>query len=202
MGDRQTYEQWPVDRLVPHPNNPNRGDVALIRESIQANDWYGAVVVQAGTDRILAGEHRWRAAKAEGATSIPVIVRECDDVEALRILLADNETARHAELDPAAVVEVVTQIRTLTGEELSEVLAGTGMSALDLEQFEATAELADEEEPEPGPEPDQEVYPPGDDSSFGSQYGVLIVCADEDEQRSVFEIMQTTHDWNVRCLTV
>lgn len=53
-----------IESLEPHPANPREGDVGAIVESIRANGFYGAILGQKSKRRIIAGEHRWRAAVA------------------------------------------------------------------------------------------------------------------------------------------
>lgn len=43
----QEFATLPVDALEPHPDNPRRGDVDAIAESIRHNGFFGAVLVQA-----------------------------------------------------------------------------------------------------------------------------------------------------------
>lgn len=55
-----------LDSLIPHDENPNRGDVLAIAQMIAVDGWHGQVMVQAPKGRrkrprIFAGEHRWRA---------------------------------------------------------------------------------------------------------------------------------------------
>jgi SAM-dependent methyltransferase len=56
------YAIVPVDSLETHPRNVNQGDIGAIYESIGANGFYGAIVAQKSTGRILAGNHRYQAA--------------------------------------------------------------------------------------------------------------------------------------------
>jgi hypothetical protein len=58
----QEYAIVPVDSLETHPRNVNQGDIGAIYESIGANGFYGAIVAQKSTGRILAGNHRYQAA--------------------------------------------------------------------------------------------------------------------------------------------
>ena len=58
----QEYAMVPVDSLETHPRNVNQGDIGAIYESIGANGFYGAIVAQKSTGRILAGNHRYQAA--------------------------------------------------------------------------------------------------------------------------------------------
>lgn len=82
--------QVPIDELIPHPNNPRRGNLEVIKASIQKNGFYGAVVAQKSSRRILVGNHRWQAAKELKHKTVPVIWVDVDDATALRILLVDN----------------------------------------------------------------------------------------------------------------
>ena len=81
------------DHIKPHPDNARRGNVDAIRQSIQANGFFGSLVVQRSTGHILVGNHRFRAAQAEQLPEVPVMFIDCDDDEAKRILLADNRTS-------------------------------------------------------------------------------------------------------------
>jgi len=112
-----------VDALSEHPRNPNQGDVWSIQSSIEANGFYGAVVAQKSSGHILAGNHRYRAAKEAGAASIPVIWLDVDDRQALKILLADNRTAELAHRDEEALATLLQELSA------DEDLLGTGYDA-------------------------------------------------------------------------
>lgn len=181
MQASQEYSIVPIDSLEPHPDNPNRGDVERIRRSIQGNDWYGVVTVQRHPRRkqlrILAGEHRWRAAQAEGATEIPVVIRDIDDVVALRILLADNETARHAAMDYDAQRACLEMLAEIDDEDI--IQAGFDLDeAIDLIQAHS--------DPQPDPLPDPLPEDDDDDSGFNPQFGILVVCDGERQQEKTF----------------
>lgn len=134
----QKYAVVSVDTLTEHPKNPRRGDVEMIQESIGRNDFYGAVIVQKSTGRILAGNHRWKAAKANGMGKIPAILLDVDDATALRILLADNRTSDEATYDDAILLELLQQANLASG------LEGTGYDGADLAKL-----LADSQPPVP-----------------------------------------------------
>src|SRR4051812_12296631 len=84
-GMDQSYELVDVDAIKEHPDNYNVGDEASIRESMDTNGWFGAVLVQRSTGYIIAHNHAYRVAKAKGALQVPVLWKDVDDVEALRI---------------------------------------------------------------------------------------------------------------------
>lgn len=125
----QEFEQVELDRLCLHPSNPRSGDIALIGESIRANGFFGAIVAQRSTGRILAGNHRWKAAKAEGKETVPVAWVDVDDEHATRILLADNRTNDVASYDERQLAGLLAELNESCG------LEGTGYKPEDLEQL-------------------------------------------------------------------
>ena len=88
------YELLPVGQLSPHPENPNEGDVEAIMESIDALGFYGAVMVHGPTGHIIAGEHRWKAAKADGLAELPCLIYDVDEATARKMMTGDNAFAR------------------------------------------------------------------------------------------------------------
>jgi ParB family chromosome partitioning protein len=85
-----------VDRIRPNPRQPRRtfDDTALagLVESIRAAGLVQPIVVRDAGDgfEIVAGERRWRAAREAGLATIPAIVRQADEREALILALAEN----------------------------------------------------------------------------------------------------------------
>lgn len=124
---RQKYALVPVDDLVPKEKNPRRGNVAVIGESVDANGFYGAVIAQKSSGRILVGNHRYRAAVERGARKIPVIFIDVDDAAAEKISLVDNRTSDIAGYDDEALAAALREIG-----DSDALLAGTGYSAGDL----------------------------------------------------------------------
>ena len=125
----QETKTVPIGKVKPHPRNPRQGDIGAIHQSINENGFYGTIVAQKSTGLILAGNHRWIAAKQAGAKSIPVTFIDVDDDHALRILLADNRTNDLASYDLGALSEV------LTGLQEAGSLAGTGYDGDDLDDI-------------------------------------------------------------------
>ena len=113
---KQTWKaSHPVEALTPHPDNPRRGDVGAIQDSISAHGFYGAILAQQSSGRIIAGEHRWQAAQAEGLTKVPVVLIDCDDAEAVKIMLADNRTSDVGSYDAQALASLLADQPSLTG---------------------------------------------------------------------------------------
>lgn len=137
-------EQVALSSISPHPRNVRQGDVGAISRSLQAHGQYRPIVVQAGTELIIAGNHTYKAAKALGWKEIMATLVECDDDEALRILLADNKSSDLAAYDDSQLAELLREIAAT-----SAGLAGTLYDGDDLDQIindinaEATAGMAD-----------------------------------------------------------
>lgn len=127
----QEYAILALDSLRLHPKNPKKGDVEEIGKSIEANDFYGAILVQKSSGYILAGNHRWKGALAKGLKEVPVIVIDCDDDAAERILLADNRIADLGTYDQSALMQLVEDRKKAGG------LEGTGFVDMDLERMKA-----------------------------------------------------------------
>ncbi len=89
--------QLPVDAIAPNPRQPrtafNEASLAELTESIRTSGIIQPVVVRMkGDDKyeLVAGERRWRAAKAAGFLTVPAIVRELTDAEAFSTALVEN----------------------------------------------------------------------------------------------------------------
>lgn len=134
----QKYARKPISDLTPHPRNPRQGDIGAIHQSIEANGFYGAIIVQKSTGYVLAGNHRLQAAAHANATHVPVIEVDCDDQTALRILLADNRSNDLATYDDESLVAVLTDLIASP-----EGLTGTGFDGDDLDALVRSLESPD-----------------------------------------------------------
>lgn len=132
------YGMVAVDSVVPHPDNPRRGDVEAIGRSIEANGFFGALVVQESTRHILVGNHRWMGARAQGLAEVPAIIVDCDDAAARRILTVDNRAAELAEWDEEALAALLSGMAAepggldgvlFTEADLAELVGGSGGDA-------------------------------------------------------------------------
>jgi DNA modification methylase len=120
-----------IDSIETHPKNVRQGDIGAISESLQAHGQYRPIVVDKRTNRILAGNHTWKAAKALGWTEINAgFIETKDDDEALRILLADNRTTDLASYDDSGLAELLKQ---LADTEIG--LEGTAFDGDDLDSL-------------------------------------------------------------------
>lgn len=116
----QGYELVDPATLKQHPKNARRGNVGVIDDSVEANGFYGALVVQKSTRTILKGNHTHRVAMKRKMPTVPVIWVDVDEPTALRILAVDNRANDLGGYDEKL-------LRDLLGEmKLADNLVGTG----------------------------------------------------------------------------
>ena len=118
-----------VEAITRHPANPrtfrkkDKDDPALaeLAASIKAVGLLEPILLRPAGEgfQLLAGERRWRAAKLAGFTTIPAIVREMDDRQALEVLVTEN--LQRESLQP---IEEARAIRAL--------IEGAGWNAADV----------------------------------------------------------------------
>lgn len=146
-----------MEEIDLHPDNANVGNVDAIVESIRVNGFYAPIIVQASTGFIIAGNHRYQAAKKLGMSQVPVVYLDVEDEEAKRIMVADNRTTRLGHDD--------SELLTALLEDLGDTdlgLMGTGYSQADLQTL---IDAADKFDPDFQPEPDG---PPKHDTADSS----------------------------------
>jgi site-specific DNA-methyltransferase (adenine-specific) len=161
-------EQVPLSKLKTFPGNPRRGDVEAIRASLRTNGQFRAVVVRNKTKHVLAGNHTFMAAKAEGWESMLCHLVSCTEEEAKRIVLADNRLADQAVYDDEALAALLAS--------LEGGLEGTGYDDGFLQDL--LADLGDNSGEDPNAVPDPPavaVTRPGDLYELGRH---RLLCGD------------------------
>ncbi len=97
----------PIELLVRNPDQPrrvfNEADIEDLANSIREKGVLLPLLVrsapnQPGHFQIIAGERRWRSAQKAGLHTVPVIVREMDDLEVLEVGIIEN--VQRADLNP------------------------------------------------------------------------------------------------------
>jgi ParB family transcriptional regulator, chromosome partitioning protein len=85
-----------IDRLQPNPYQPRHtvdpDQLAELADSLRAQGILQPLLVReiAGGYQIIAGERRWRAAKLLDLPTVPCIVHQLDDSQALQVALIEN----------------------------------------------------------------------------------------------------------------
>lgn len=100
----------PIDSVLEHPENPRRGDLKALKDSIKANGFYSVCLVQDSTGYMIAGNHRRKALLELGETRIPVIRQDMSDEDAKRILLGDNRTSDLAYYDDPSLLRLLESL--------------------------------------------------------------------------------------------
>jgi len=113
-------ELIPIEQLKPYEKNPRKGNIRAIAESLATNKQYRPIVVQKSTQRILAGNHTWQAAKSLGWDKVAVVLVDVDAEQAKRIVLADNRTSDIAEYDDVVLQELLESLDSPMGTGYSE----------------------------------------------------------------------------------
>jgi hypothetical protein len=144
-----------VSDLSPHPGNPHKGDLDVIRESVRENGFFGVILVQQSRMRIIAGEHRWRSAREEGLEQVPAVLLDVTDEQATRIMLSDNRTAEFGGYDDAQLAELLKDLPDLSGtgwndDDLSDLLDDLGRIEIVTDE-PATVRPTPQPDPAPGP---------------------------------------------------
>ena len=169
-----------VRDLRQHPNNPNQGDIGIIVESLESHGYMKPVLVQKSTMRIIAGNHTVQATEIEGFEEIDVILRDCTDEEALRIMLMDNESSRKSNNDRIVLTDILESlVRTEYG------LRGTGFTGEDLD------DLIHEFKPElqTNPIDEWENMPEFEQEDINSAYRCTVHFLSEKDRDDFFKLL-------------
>jgi len=104
----------PIERLVPHPQNPNTHDdrqIKKLRHLIKTHGYSkGSVVYQLSTHHILAGHGLVTALKAEGYTHVNAVELDIDDDKAKAFMIADNKVASDAIIDDVSLQNLINEL--------------------------------------------------------------------------------------------
>jgi ParB-like chromosome segregation protein Spo0J len=135
-----------LNDLTPYPQNPRRGDIQAIAESLSYHGQFKPIVVNKKNNTILAGNHTYKAAKRLGWKHISVVYVDVEPIEARRIMLADNRIN-----DLASYNEGLLETVLKTFDDLN----GTGFTEGDIKALEKI--INDGENPKPDKEPSEKL---------------------------------------------
>ena len=116
----------PVADIRPNPRQPRStvGDDGALVESVRAQGIVQPVIVRElgeGRFELIAGERRWRAARAAGLATIPALVRAADDRESLLLALVENVARRQlTSVEEARAYSVLLDEFGLTLSDVAE----------------------------------------------------------------------------------
>lgn len=119
-----------IESLIQFPNNPRRGNVNKLKESLTANGQYKPIVIQASTRYILAGNHLWQAAKELGWTRVDTVEIDVNATQAKKIVATDNRLGELGTYDEQELLDLLQDIS----------LEGTGYDTQDVDDLIALIE--------------------------------------------------------------
>ena len=131
--DAPGLQEIDVDRIIPNPWQPRlEMDEAALSELVQSIREHGIlqplIVTRADSDSanndtyaLIAGERRWRAAKAAGLLTVPIIVKETTPRQRLELALVEN--IQRQDLSPLETAMAYRQLideHSLTQEAVAQ----------------------------------------------------------------------------------
>src|SRR5688572_2545068 len=150
----QAVSEIGVDELQPGRYQPRlqlrQESLAELAESIREQGVLQPLIVRAvpAVDgyakayEIVAGERRWRAARLAGLASVPVIVRELTDQEALEVALIEN--LQREDLNPIDQAQSMSRLVAEFGMTHEQIAKALGRSRASVSNFLRLLELADD----------------------------------------------------------
>lgn len=120
---------------------------------------------------LVNGHDRRKIAVKAGITAVPARYVDLTPAEEKLVLASFDAITNLAEMDEKILADLLQEVELTPVED-------PGLAAL-LESLAEDAGLV--------VETDEPVPPPPPESAYQEQYGVIVICADEDEQRTVYE---------------
>lgn len=96
LGDQEKISQLPVEKITPNPHQPrsvfNEDELQELMDSITEYGIIQPLIVSRSGDgwQLIAGERRWRSAKALGMATVPAIIRDMSEQKKMEIALIEN----------------------------------------------------------------------------------------------------------------
>ena len=128
-GDGRVQE-LPINTICPNPNQPRRNfdEDALqeLADSIREHGVLEPLIVRpvGGSYEIVVGERRWRACQMAGVTTVPVLIRDLSDRDAMELALVEN--LQREDLNPIEEAEAYRRLLDEFGLTQEEVARRVG----------------------------------------------------------------------------
>jgi ParB family chromosome partitioning protein len=125
----------PIEQIHRNTGQPRMdfddAELNLLAASIREKGVLQPILVRPSPERpgeyqIVAGERRWRAAQAAGLTTVPVTLRELDDLETLEIAIIEN--VQRADLNPIEEASAYRALMERFGHTQEDVARAVGKS--------------------------------------------------------------------------
>src|SRR5882757_7950675 len=142
-------QEIPVDSIDPNPYQTRRriNEAALeeLAESIRASGVVQPVVLRPtanGRYQLVAGERRWHASKRAGKTTIPAVVRQISNEQAMEITIIEN--LQREDLNPVEQARAFERLSREFGMTQEQIAARTGKDRASIANFIRLLKLPEE----------------------------------------------------------
>lgn len=124
-----------IDLLRANPGQPRRhfaeAELAELAESVRTRGILQPILVRPDPDKsgkyqIVAGERRFRASRKAGLKTVPIVVREFDEVEVLEIAIIEN--VQRQDLNPVEEAEAYERLMKRFGRTQEGLAESVGKS--------------------------------------------------------------------------
>jgi len=142
-------QEVPIDSIDPNPYQTRRriNETALeeLAESIRASGVVQPVVLRPaanGRYQLVAGERRWHASKRAGKTTIPAVVRQISNEQAMEITIIEN--LQREDLNPVEQARAFERLSREFGMTQEQIAARTGKDRASIANFIRLLKLPEE----------------------------------------------------------
>lgn len=133
VDDGLSTSALPLNDIIPNRDQPRKtfDETALaeLADSIRQHGVLQPLLVRPlpeGNYQLVAGERRWRAARAAGLSEVPVVVKELSDTEAMELAIIEN--LQREDLNPIEEAEGLQALADKCGYTQEEIAASVGKS--------------------------------------------------------------------------
>ncbi len=187
----EELRELPVELISPNPLQPRRRfdeqSLELLAQSLGERGVLQPVLVRpraGGTYELVAGERRWRAARIAGLQSVPAIVREREDAQALEVALVENMAREDLNpVDEARACAALVEELGLTREDVGRRV---GRSRVAVSNLVRLLDLPDE------------VIELLQDGTLSEGHGRALLLAEDHAARRRLARAAAEEGWSVR----
>jgi ParB family chromosome partitioning protein len=142
-------QEIPVDSIDPNPYQTrrriNEATLEELAESIRASGVVQPVVLRPaanGRFQLVAGERRWHASKRAGKTTIPAVVRQISNEQAMEITIIEN--LQREDLNPVEQARAFERLSREFGLTQEQIASRTGKDRASIANFIRLLKLPDD----------------------------------------------------------
>lgn len=158
-----------------------------LEESIKTHGVIQPIILvkEGGSYRIIAGERRWRAAKAAGLSTIPAIVRSMDGQTRLEVALIEN--VQREDLSPLEMATAILKLQSQFNMSIGAISKRVGKAESTVSNVKRLLKL---------PEPAKQAL---SDLQITEQHARAILALDGDskKQNELLDLI-IKHSWTAR----